>query len=285
MNTSTKILLEHARREGYAVGAFNVYNLEGVRAVIGAAQAERSPVMLQLHPAALHHGGAPVVALCLAAAEEASVPVGVHLDHGATSEELRSALSAGMKSVMADGSSLPFPENVAFTSKMAEEAHRASAWIEAELGRLSGTEDGITVMERDSKMTDPGQAQEFVSATGVDALAVCIGNVHGPYPKEPSLDFDRLALIRDRVSVPLVLHGASNLPPEMVHVAIELGIAKLNVNTEVRNAYVASLRSALQSSTKPDLLHLMESAVEAMQTVVVEKLRMFGSSGHALPAI
>lgn len=284
MNTSTNILLQQARRGGYAIGAFNVYNLEGVLAVVGAAEAERSPAMLQLHPAALHHGRAPLVSSCLAAANNANVPIAVHLDHAAANDEIQSALSAGLRSVMADGSSLSVEENVLFTSKMADEAHKVGAWIEAELGRLSGTEDGVTVMGRDSKMTDPFQAHDFVLSTGVDGLAVCIGNVHGPYREEPRLDFDRLVAIRKQVSVPLVLHGASSLPADMVCTAIQLGVAKFNVNTEVRNAYISSLRNAFQSSTEPDILPLMESVVEAMKKIVAEKLQMFGSAGQALSA-
>jgi tagatose 1,6-diphosphate aldolase GatY/KbaY len=182
---------------------------------------------------------------------------------------------------MADGSSLSFAENTAFTKEMGAMAHDCGACVEAELGRLSGIEDGLAVAEREAKMTDPAQTQEFVSATGVDALAVCIGNVHGNYLQEPRLDFDRLAAIRERVALPLVLHGASGLPESAVRSAIELGVAKFNVNTEMRSAYIDALRREFTSEPTPDVLPLMQSAVEAMQKVVAEKLRLFGSAGKA----
>jgi tagatose 1,6-diphosphate aldolase GatY/KbaY len=151
--------------------------------------------------------------------------------------------------------------------------------VEAELGRLTGTEDGLTIPEYEAKLTDPGQAADFVAQTGIAALAVCIGNVHGRYRSEPRLDFDRLAAIRQAVAIPLVLHGASGLPQAMVHRSIALGVRKFNVNTEVREAYVHTLRERLQDPKSPDLLDLMQSAEQAMQAVVAEKLQLFASVG------
>ncbi len=281
MQTLARELLETARNNGYAIGAFNVYNLEGVLAVIGAAEVEESPVMLQLHPAALRHGGNPLAAMCLIAAREAAVPVAVHLDHSTEAEDIFSALTIGVDSVMADGSALPYAQNVAFTERMAAQVHRNGGYIEAELGRLSGTEDGLGVSEREAKMTDPDLAAGFVASTGVDCLAVCIGNVHGHYAGEPRLDFARLAAIRKRLDVPLVLHGASGLPEPMIRRSIELGVAKLNVNTEVRGAYTETLRQLLVTEKAPELLDLMKSVTTAMRSVVQGKLRLFGSSGKA----
>ncbi len=277
MLISTTDLLNAARKGGYAVGAFNVYNLEGARAVVAAAEAEHSPVMLQILPTALQHGGQPLVALCLAAAQEASVPMSVHLDHSASAENIRAALGAGLTSVMADGSHLPYTDNVAFTRQMAELVHEQGGSVEAELGRLTGTEDGLTVPEYDAKLTNPGEAADFVAQTGIDALAVCIGNVHGRYPGEPRLDFERLDAIRNTISHPLVLHGASGLPKKMVRRSIELGVCKFNVNTEVRVAYVGALQDHLRSSDSPELLDLMQDAITAMQAAVSAKLRLFGS--------
>jgi tagatose 1,6-diphosphate aldolase GatY/KbaY len=279
MLTSTIELLNAARAGGYAVGAFNVYNLEGARAVVAAAEAEHSPAMLQILPSALKHGGTPLVALCLAAARQASVPMAVHLDHSRSPDDIRAALAAGLGSVMADGSHLPYADNVAFTRQMSALVHKSGGSVEAELGRLTGTEDGLTVPEYESKLTHPEQAADFVAQTGLDALAVCIGNVHGRYPGEPHLDFDRLDAIRRAVSVPLVLHGASGLPDATVRRSIELGITKFNVNTEVRGAYVDALRERLDSPRTPDLLELMQGAIAAMQSVVSTKLHLFGSVG------
>jgi len=273
-------LLNEARTGNYAIGAFNVYNLEGVLAVVRAAEAERSPVMLQIHPRALKFGGRLLIDLCLSAARACAVPVSVHLDHSTSEADIRAALDAGVNSVMADGSHLQYEDNVAFTAAMSRLAEDHGAAVEAELGRLSGTEDGLSVPEYEARLTDPDLASEFAARTNVQALAVCIGNVHGHYATEPRLDYDRLARITERVSVPLVLHGASGLPDAMVVRCIEFGICKLNVNTEVRDAYTSFLKERLSNPKTPDLVHLMDGAVEAMSEVVVSKLRLFGSSGR-----
>lgn len=279
MLSTMTALLHPAVIQGYAVGAFNVYNLEGVQAVIKAAESTRSPVMLQLHPAALQHGGPALVALCLTAAREAAVPVAVHLDHSAVAADIEQALATGVTSVMADGSHLPYQNNIAFTQAMVAMAHARQAGVEAELGRLSGTEDGLSVPEYAAKLTDPEQAADFVTQTGIDALAVCIGNVHGRYRSEPQLDFERLAALHTVVSVPLVLHGTSGLPDAMVQQAISLGVCKFNVNTEVREAYIGALHTCLQAAQRPDLVNLMQAAEAAMQHVVADKLALFGSVG------
>jgi tagatose 1,6-diphosphate aldolase GatY/KbaY len=281
MLTSTHTLLAHAQAGGYAIGAFNVYNYEGVRAVLEAAEQAKSPVMLQLHPQALKYGGAALVALCLEAAKSAIVPVSTHLDHSSSEQDIRQALKVGLNSIMADGSHLAYNENIAFTARMSVLAHEKNGFVEAELGRLSGTEDGMTIAEWQARLTDPATAAEFVSQARVDALAVCIGNVHGHYHGEPKLDFLRLEEIRRRVSLPLVLHGASGLPDEMIRRSVELGICKFNVNTEVREAYVGSLAKSLAFNPAADLLALMKAAVEAMRQVVLQKIILFGSNNKA----
>jgi tagatose 1,6-diphosphate aldolase GatY/KbaY len=281
MLTSTITLLQNAQREGYAIGAFNVYNLEGVKAVVAAAEAESSPAMLQIHPGALKHGGLSLVALCLTAAREAKIPLSVHLDHSASVNDIETALQAGLVSIMADGSHLGYDENLAFTRQMAALVHQHNGMVEAELGRLTGTEDNLTVPEYESKLTDPFQAAEFVAQTQIDALAVCIGNVHGRYNRPPQLDFHRLEAIQQKVSVPLVLHGASGLPEAMVRQSMELGVCKFNVNTEIRRAYLTTLQERLSATDLPDLVSLMNEAISAMQAVVAAKLRLFGSVGKA----
>ena len=278
MLTSTAVMLQMAQNYGYAVGAFNVYNLEGVRAVVLAAEAEFSPAILQLHPAAIEHGGKTLVEMCMAAARQTFVPMSVHLDHSASEDDIKSALDLGLVSIMADGSMLSYEENVAFTGGVTALVHSRDGTAEAELGRLTGSEDDLTVPENLAKLTDPAQAKDFVGRTGVDALAVCIGNVHGSYRGKPELDFERLEAIRKSVSLPLVLHGASGLPADMISRSIELGVCKFNVNTEVRQAYVDALRGRLDGSQDPDLLTMMRAAVVAMQDIVASKLRLFGSS-------
>ncbi|HXT36658.1 MAG TPA: class II fructose-bisphosphate aldolase [Chloroflexota bacterium] len=280
MLVATTTLLRQAQADGFAIGAFNIYNLEGARAVVAAAEEARGPAILQVHPAALRHGGAPLLALCLAAAREAGGPIGVHLDHSASRDDILAALDAGVSSIMADGSHLTYTENLAFTREMAVLAHGRGAAVEAELGRLTGTEDDTTVAEHMARLTDPARAADFVARTEVDALAVCIGNVHGPYRGEPRLDFPRLAAIREVVTVPLVLHGASGLPDPLVRRAFASGVCKLNVNTEPRAAYMDALRLALRDGESPDLLEVMERATSAMQAALSAKLPLFGSAGR-----
>ncbi|MDX2099602.1 MAG: class II fructose-bisphosphate aldolase, partial [Leptolyngbyaceae cyanobacterium bins.59] len=254
MLSSTRELLETARRNSYAIGAFNVYNLEGVQAVINAAEECRSPAMLQLHPSALKYGESPLVALCLEAARTATVPVSVHLDHSTSVSDIQLALKAGVRSIMADGSPLSYEQNLEFTRDMTALAHEYHAIVEAEIGRISGTEDGLTIAEKEAKMTDPDQAVEFVYRTKVDALAVTIGNVHGEYKSPPRLDFARLERIRRLIEIPLVLHGASGLPESMISRSIQLGVCKFNVNTEVRQAYMQALKEQMMGTDTKDLL-------------------------------
>ncbi|AFY71478.1 fructose-bisphosphate aldolase [Thalassoporum mexicanum PCC 7367] len=281
MLISTKTLLEIATAKSFAVGAFNIYNLEGVKAVVQAAEMSESPAMLQMHPASLRYGGSGLVAMCTEAAKSAQVPMSVQLDHSESESAIAFALEAGMSSIMADGSSMPFQENLEFTRKMTELAHAKGAAVEAEIGRISGSEDSLTVTEKEAKMTDPQQAVEFVAATKVDALAVTIGNVHGKYYSKPKLDFDRLAKVRKLIDIPLVLHGASGLPADMIHRSIDLGICKFNVNTEVRATYMESVKTIFTGERSVDLLETMSTAVVAMQAVICTKLRLFGSAGKA----
>ena len=280
MLASTSEMLGAAQRGGYAIGGFNIYNLEGIKAVVDAAEQLSSSVLLQLHPAALDIGGMPLIDLCLSYARHARVPVGVHLDHTTSRTTIQNALDAGVRSVMADGSHLPYAENVAFVRDIVRSAHSSHAVVEAELGRISGTEDGLTVTEMESRMTVPQQARQFVEETGADMLAVCIGNVHGPYRLPPRLDFARLEQIRDLVEVPLVLHGASGLGSDLIRQSIRLGVCKFNVNTEVRQAYLHALRSATHAPDS-DLTAVMQASIRAMGEIVNQKIELFGSKNSA----
>jgi len=281
MLTSTQAILEKAQRYGYAVGAFNLYNLEGAKAVVNAAEADRSPAIIQLLPQILRYGGVPLIALFLEAADSASVPMSVHLDHCEEADVIAMCLEAGIQSVLADGSKFSYEENLAFTREMTVLAHKTGATVEAEIGRISGTEDGMTVAEKEAKMTDPDQAKAFVAATQVDFLAVTIGNVHGKYHSEPRLDFDRLARVRQLLDIPLVLHGASGLPALMIQRSIELGVCKFNVNTEVRQRYLEFWREYGKTESQTDLLDCQKAATAAMQEIVAQKIRLFGSAGKA----
>lgn len=277
----TKEILISARSGNYAVGAFNIYNLEGATAVIRAAEEMKSPVMLQLLPVAIHIGKSPLVAMCCEMGRRATVPVSVHLDHCSDLEIHRFAIECGVSSVMADGAGLEFEDNIRFTSSIVDLAAGRGCGVEGELGKLSGEEDGLNVDEKQARLTSPDEVAEFVHRTSVDALAVCIGNVHGRYSRPPQLDFDRLSAIAERVSVPLVLHGASGIPEDLVTEAIRRGVCKFNVNTEVRSAYLEEMRSCFAGEGKIELVDLMRRAIEAMQEQVRQKMVLFCSADKA----
>lgn len=277
----TEQILAQARRNGYAVGAFNVYNLEGVMAVKRAAEQAHSPVILRILPTALKLGGSPLIALCLETAQTALVPMSVHLDHCPSAETISIALEAGISSVMADGSHLTYAKNMDFTRNMVVLAQSRKKSVEAELGKLAGSEDGITAAQREASLTDPIQAKNFVAQTGVQALAVCIGNVHGAYHEPPDLDFDRLAAIAKEVHVPLVLHGTSGLPDGMIRRVVSMGVCKFNVNTELRNACLQACRDYLSETRKAELVVRMEAEIAAMARPVSAKIELFGSADRA----
>ncbi len=281
MLVATKELLDQARQGRYAVGAFNVYTLEGIRAVVASAEGCNSPAILQVLPKALELCGTALIACCLEAAHAARVPMSVHLDHCSSEAVIQTALNAGISSIMADGSHLPYADNLTFTRGISALARSLDKSVEAELGRLAGSEDGLTVADREARLTDPEQAAGFVEATGVDALAVCIGNVHGRYHAPPDLDFNRLAAIAERVTVPLVLHGTSGLPEAMITRAVSLGVCKFNVNTELRKACLSASKAYLSTAEKPELVARMQAEILAMQTPVRAKLVLFGSVGKA----
>lgn len=279
MLVPTQVLLQAAQNGRFAIGAFNIYNLEGVKAVLQAGVAQKSPIMLQIHPKALAYGGVGLIALCLESARVAPVPVAVHLDHSTNIADIRQALEAGVSSIMADGSGLSYEANLQFMRLVQAYARPYGVALEAELGRISGTEDDLTVAEWEARLTDPDQAAHSVANTHIDALAVCIGNVHGVYHAPPNLDWARLEAIQRAVPTPLVLHGTSGLPDEMIECAIELGVCKFNVNTEVRQAFVTAVHQTAQ--TDIDLVPMMSLGVEAMVETITAKLRLFGSCGQA----
>ncbi len=296
-------LLRKAQKGVYAVGAFNIQNLESLMAVVEAAVEEKSPVIVAVTPSAIKYGGLNYLAgLVKTAAEALPIPMSLHLDHGEDVETVKKCLVAGFTSVMIDGSHLPFEENIALTKRVVDLTHQKGVSVEGELGRLTGVEEK-TVEEREAVLTDPREAEEFVMRTGVDALAVSIGTSHGAYKfkGEPQLDFERLKQIRERVEVPLVLHGASSvpqwiiekatkygaelagakgIPEDHIRKAISLGITKINIDTDLRLAFTATVREVLANSPKEfDPRKILGPAKETMKEVVKAKMRLFGSSG------
>jgi tagatose 1,6-diphosphate aldolase GatY/KbaY len=274
--TPFRELLEERRAAGAAVGAFTCYDVTTALGVIRAAEARNDPVMLLVGAASLTgRDGRLLAPALLAVAREARVPACVQLDHASDRGLIVAALGSGIGAVMADGSKLSLDENTAFVRAI--RAVAGDAGVEAELGHVEGGED-VAAAASAGAFTDPDDAAAFVAAAGADCLAVSIGNVHGRYATTPALDWDRLAAIRRRVDVPLSLHGASGLPDADVRCAIRLGIAKVNVNTELRARYLDELDRRLPAVRDGlRLLELAESLAAAVSEVVAVKLDLLSA--------
>ena len=277
------VLMKKATKEGYAVGAFNCNNMEIVQAIIAAAEAEKSPVIMQASQGAIKYAGIEyITAMAKVAAENASVPVALHLDHGTSFAQIMECIRYGFSSVMIDGSKLPLAENIALTKKVLEAAKPLGLSVEAELGKIGGTEDDITVTEKEAMYTDPNEAKRFVDETGVDALAIAIGTAHGQYKGVPKLDFPRLEKIVSMVKTPIVLHGSSGVPDDQITKAISLGVSKVNIDTNIREAFVLAARQVLNADQNEiDPRKMLGPARDAAISIIREKIRLFGSSGKA----
>ena len=305
MLLTNRDLLVPARKKGYAVGAFNINNLEALLAATEAATEEKSPAIVAVTPGAIKYGGLPYLSnMVKTAAQIFPIPLSLHLDHGEEIDTVSKCIKAGFTSVMIDGSHLKFEENIALTKRVVDIAHPKGITVEAELGRLAGVEEK-TVDEKEAVLTDPNSAKEFVDRTDVDALAVAVGTSHGAYKfkAEPRLDFERLRKISMKIDLPLVLHGASSVPswiiekaskygaelkgakgiPEQhIKKAISLGIAKINIDTDLRLAFTATIREVLANSPREyDPRKILGPAKEAMKEVVRSKMQLFGSSGKS----
>ncbi|MFJ2442882.1 class II fructose-bisphosphate aldolase [Streptomyces sp. NPDC087658] len=274
--------LTAAAREGTALPGFVAYNLETVQAIVAAAETSGRPVLLQAGSSAFRHAGREaLMALALDAARRSTARIGVHLDHSRDLAEITACIEAGYTSVMVDGSHLPFAENVALTRAAVRRAHDAGVWVEAELGALAGDEDVSTrATAAGGSMTDPGQAAEFVAATGADALAVAVGNVHGFTAEPVRLDLDRLERIGALVPVPLVLHGASGLPEAELLGALRRGVAKVNVNAELRRSYLAAVVSVLPEALPgSDTVATWSAARDAVTATALRVTELLASRG------
>jgi len=283
MLVTSKELLLDAQRNGYAVGAFNTNNLEITHAIFRAAEAKRAPILVQISAGAMRYAGVEFLPMIVAkAAQLATVPVAIHLDHGPSFEVVMQALRAGFTSIMRDASKLPYDQNVAEVRKVVEACHAIGIPVEGEIGRIGGAEEHVVVTDREALMSDPDECVRFVEDTGIDFLAVAIGNAHGFYKGEPKLDFDRLIEIRDKVPVPLVLHGASGIPAEQITMAVERGICKINIDTEIRNAFIRTMQAyTRENPDQIDPRKVLGPCIDAMQAVVEHKIEIFRSAGRA----
>lgn len=311
MLTTLKKILADADRDGYAVGAFNVNNLEIIQSVIEAAVEQRSPVIVQTSEGAIEYAGMEYLLAMMRVAAKAPVPVVMHVDHGKDLDVLKKAIASGYTSVMFDGSLYPYEENVAKTKKVVAWAKKKGVSVEAEIGAIKGVEDLVSVSEKQAFFTDPDEAALFVKATKCDALAISIGTAHGAHKSKgvPVLDIERLKKIDALVSVPIVLHGASGISPELVAktkaycdsledcgrlegavgipddqilAAIKNGVRKINIDSDLRIAFTAGLRETIVTDHKAiDPRKLLALSKRLMKDVAAHKMELFGSKGRA----
>ncbi|MGF1907698.1 tagatose bisphosphate family class II aldolase [Aliivibrio salmonicida] len=278
---SSREMLHKAQLGGYAVPAFNIHNLETVQVIVETAAEMQTPVILAGTPGTFSYAGTDyLVGICKEAAKRYQMPIALHLDHHESFSDIQQKIEAGIKSAMIDGSHLSFDKNIDLVRQVVQFCHRWDCSVEAELGRLGGQEDDLIVEAKDALFTDPDAAVEFINATGIDSLAIAIGTAHGLYKEKPCLDFDRLGIIRSKTDVPLVLHGASDVPDEDVRRCIELGITKVNVATELKIAFSDAVKAYfIENPGANDPRHYIIPGKEAMKKVVQDKIRVCGSEG------
>lgn len=279
-------MLKKAVEGKYAVGQFNINNLEFTQAILKAAQEENSPVILGVSEGAAKYIGGfkTVVAMIKGLMEDynITVPVAIHLDHGSSFEKCVEAMYAGFTSVMIDGSHYPLDENIALTKKVVDVAHTLGISVEAELGRIGGQEDDLVVDDAEAAYAIPAECDRLVRETGVDCMAPALGSVHGPYKGEPKLGFDRMEEVQKLTGVPLVLHGGTGIPTKDIQRAISLGTAKINVNTENQITSAATVRKVLEENPKMyDPRKYLGPARETIKETVKGKIREFGSNNQA----
>jgi len=305
---TTKEMFEKSMKEHYAIGAFNVNNMEIIQGIVDAAQEENSPVIIQASSSAIKYARFEYLRKMIeAAVETTTIPIALHLDHGADFDICKKCIDAGFTSVMIDGSKLDFEENVKLTKQVVEYAHSKGVVVEAEIGKLAGVEDEVNVSQDDAKYTDPDQAKEFVEKTGCDSLAIAIGTSHGAYKfkGEAKLRFDILEKIKEKLpNTPIVLHGASTVIPELVNLCNEFGgeipgakgvpdemlreasqrgVSKINVDTDLRLAMTATIRRVLaEEPSEFDPRKYLDPARHAIKEIVRHKIKnVFGSNGKA----
>lgn len=279
MLVSGKEILLDAQKNKYGVGAFNVNNMEIVQAIIEAAEELNSPVIIQASQGGLKYAGVEyIAALGKLAGRNAKVPVALHLDHGTDFNQVMQCIRYGFTSVMIDASQYPLEENIERTKRVVEVAHAVGVSVEAELGKIGGTEDDVSVDHKDATMTDPQEAKRFVEETGVDSLAIAVGTAHGIYKGEPEIDFDRIKEIRDLVDIPLVLHGSSGVAYDDLERAISLGISKINIDTDVRKSFAKKVNEFVRENPEEiDPRKILGPAKEEMKETIKEKMKVFGS--------
>lgn len=282
MLVTAKEMLQKAREGKYAIGAFNVENMEMVMAVLAAAEAKNSPVIMQTTPGTIKYAGVDYYyANVAAAAKRSFVPVVMHLDHGDSFQRAMAAYRAGYTSIMIDGSKLPFEENIDLTKRVVDACHPGDVYVEGELGKVGGKEDDLEG-DDDNPYTDPKEAKIFVEKTGVDYLAIGVGTAHGVYKGIPKVNTDLIATIHDMVEVPLVLHGTSGVPDEQVITAVKNGICKVNYATDLRIAFTRGAKEFMAEHPEAfDPKKYSKQGMAEVQKYVEQKIEVCGSVGKA----
>lgn len=276
---NSSYLLNHARKFGYAVPAFNIHNLETIQVVMNIAKELESPVILAGTPGTYSYAGVQqIIAIVESMAAENNQQVVLHLDHHHDFEDIHHKIRSGIRSAMIDGSAMPLKDNIAITRKVTELCHYYGCSVEAEIGQLVGQEDDLIVEDVDDPYTHPEDARLLVEQTNIDSLAVAIGSAHGVYKATPKLDFERLQKIARLVDIPLVLHGASDVPDEYVRRTIELGVCKVNVATELKIAFADAVKAWFAENPQGnDPRYYMRVGMDAMKEVVRSKINVCGS--------
>jgi fructose-bisphosphate aldolase class II len=280
MLTTGKAILDVANEHHFAVPAFNISDWAMFNGIVEISEERNAPLILGIHPDEVQHVGAEMITAVTERAHRSTVPIAIHWDHGADYRQILTAIRIGFTSVMIDGSMLPFEENIALSRKVVETAHAVGLSVEAELGTIGATDgEGREAII----YTDPDDALTFVQTTGVDSLAVAIGTYHGIYPEDlkPELKLDLLKEIKDKVGLPLVLHGGSNNPDDEIAQAAKIGINKINISSDIKVAYHDKMREVLADAKLREPLTIQPPCIAAMKSVAGQKIDLFGTAGKA----
>jgi fructose-bisphosphate aldolase class II len=283
MLTTGKVILDVAHEHSFAVPAFNISDYAMFLGIIEISEEKNAPVILGIHPDEVQHVGVEMIAAVTQRAHRSSVPIAIHWDHGASYEQILTAIHSGFTSVMIDGSMLPFEENIAISKKVVHAAHAVGLSVEGELGTIGQTDSQAEGGSDTIIYTNPDDALTFVESTAVDSLAVAIGTYHGIYPTtmKPELKLDLLKLIKDKVDIPLVLHGGSNNPDDEIAEAVKLGINKINISSDIKVAYHKKMREVLADQSLREPLVIQPPCIEAMKAVAGQKIELFDTAGKA----
>lgn len=280
MLMNMKQLLKVAQENHFAVPAFNTSSNMILKGVMEACHEKQAPVIIAIHPDELSFVGDSFVASVIEEAYKSDVPVVIHLDHGATFEQIVHAIRCGFTSVMIDASQMPFEDNIAITKKVVETAHAVNVSVEAELGTIGKTGNDIEPSNDKIIYTDPALAKEFVEKTGVDTLAIAIGTAHGIYPKnmKPKLRLDLLKVLRDTINIPLVLHGGSSNPDDEIAESVKIGISKINISSDIKEAFYRRCREVLQDPVIREPNEIYPPCIKAMKEVIYHKIDLFNDA-------